>query len=228
MTYFSYGQVLSVGAEIDTRSSLDLLLRRPRLAAGRVCPVRESGRRKRRRAIASVAEGSRGSVATLVLGRGRRSSIYGGRGIDGICGRPGAVEALRNLVLIVDGRNHSGRTSRIRKASRRREAVEGIGRARGGPDNLAKCETDVGARRLDRGAQWCVLQEGRRRRVELDTRAEGRAHHPGVMWSKRHLFLQDSRGGQSRKLRDISTRHGKRAEDEECVDVGICGHAAAR
>jgi hypothetical protein len=222
MTYFSHRQVLSVRTEIDTSGSLDLFLGCPRLAARRVGPVMESRRRERRRSVASIAERSRSSVAALVLGRGRRSAVDGRRGIDGVRSRPGAVKALRNLVSIVDGCNHSGRARRIRKTPRRGKTVKGIGRARSGPNDLAKRETDVGARRLDWGAQWRVSHGGRRRRVELDTRAKGRAHHPGVIRSKRHLFLQDSRGGQSRKLRDISTRHGKRAAEEECVDVGIC------
>jgi hypothetical protein len=52
---------------------------------------------------ASVAEGCGCPVAALVLGGGRRASVDGGRGIDGVRSWAGAVEALRDAMLVVDG-----------------------------------------------------------------------------------------------------------------------------
>jgi hypothetical protein len=170
----------------------------------------------------SVAERCSGAVATLVL-RGRRGApINGGRGINGVRGRPGAVEALRDAMLVVDSGYDGGGAGCVCKRMGRGQAVKGIGRVCCGSHHLAKGEAYVGARRFDGRAQRRVLEEWRGGRVELDAGSQGRAHHPGVVWSKRHRFLQDSRGEGWRQLRDMSTCHGKRlpGRDGECSWLG--------
>jgi hypothetical protein len=209
VTYLSHGQVLPIWTEADAGSRLDLLLHSPSSVAGRVCPLVDGGGCQRRRTEAGIAQGSGGAIAALVL-RGRRGpAIYGRGSIDGVGGRPRAVEALRYVVVVLYRRNDSSRTGCVRKGAPRGEAVEGIGGARGAAHNLAKCQADVGAAWLDWRAQWRVPEKWRWRWVELDARPQSRAHHPRVIWRKRHVFIQDCRGRGLRKLSNISAPHGK-------------------
>jgi hypothetical protein len=228
--YLSHSKKAAVVAEADTGGRFDLVLVCPRPVARRVAPF-GGWRRKWRLANAGVAEGSSGAVAALVLGGRRRPAVYRGGRIDGVGGGAGAVEALRDVVLVVDGRNHGGGAGRVCKAVARGQAVEGIGRARRGTHNLAQGEADVGARRLRGRAQRVVLEAGRRRRVQLDASPQRRAHHPGVVGGKRHRFLQESRRGDARQLSDISRRHGNCLPvgvTRNAVDVGIRGSRQAR
>jgi hypothetical protein len=230
MPYLSHGKKAAVVAEADTGRRFDLVLVCPRPTAWRVGPF-SGGGREWRLSNASVAQGRSGAVAALVLGGRRGPAIYRCRRIDGVGGGPGAVEALRDMVLVVDGRNHGGGASGVGKAVARGQAVEGIGRAGRRAHDLAQREAHVGARRLRGRAQRVVLEERRRGRVQLDAGAQRRAHHPGVARSKRHRFLQESRRGEARQFLDISRRHGNCLPvrvTRNAVGVGIRGTRQAR
>jgi hypothetical protein len=114
MPYLSHSKKAAVVAEADTGGRFDLVLVCPRPVARRVAPFGGWGR-KWRLANAGVAEGSSGAVAALVLGGRRRPAVYRGGRIDGVRGGAGAVEALRDVVLVVDGRNHGGGAGRDAK-----------------------------------------------------------------------------------------------------------------
>jgi hypothetical protein len=156
------------------------------------------GRRsQRRRPDAGLAQRGGGTIATLVLRRGGGASIHGRRGVDGTRRRPCAVEALRDALLIVDGREHGGSAGTEGEGARGREAVEGVGRVGRGAHDLAEGEGCFGAVGLDGRAQRGVL-EGRRRGRELEPAAPGRAHDAGVVRRERH-----GEGRGWRRLREL-------------------------
>ena len=102
------------------------------------------------------------SVAALVLDRRRGATIHRSSGVDGGRGRASAVEALGDMVLVVDGSQHGSGAGAEGKGTRRREAVKGVGRACGCANHLAESKAGIGAVRLDRRALRGVSQEGRR------------------------------------------------------------------
>lgn len=166
-----------------------------------------AGRGERRGPEAGIAQGERGPVAALVLHGRRGAAVDGGGGIDGVGGRACAVEALRDMAVVVYGGNDGGSAGGIAKRGARGQAVKGIGRVCRGADDLAQGNGDVGASLLDGRARGRLV-EGRGRGIELDGGPNGWAH-PGIGGRKRHGGLQVDGGGGLQWRADMSgRRHG--------------------
>lgn len=158
-----------------------------------------------------------GAVPALVLCGSGGASVDGGRGIDGVRSGSGAVEALGQVVLMVNCGHDGGCAGAHGEGMLGGQAVEGIGRGRGGTHDLTQSQRGFGAVALDGRAQrGGGLEEGRGRGRELEAGAPGGAHSSGVVGRERHGCDGDGGSGGVKPARlvrgpeaDISaTLHG--------------------